>query len=376
MYPPNNNGNPGYSGYNNYTAPGGYPYAPAGSYYPQGYYPFYNPYEYERRRKSRDLFLSSLFIGLAVIFMTITSSLLYIFTSSAAFFAHINTDTVYFEAVQYIFTVSVSMFTGFLFICPLRKKRVSDVVVLHRVRPILFIGCVLMCCLGMIIGNIVSGVFISFFPEIENPALFESAPVTTIEELIVELLYVAAIPALVEEFCFRGVVLGLLRPHGKMFSVVASAVIFSAIHGNFAQIPFVFIFALFLAGVVIKTDSLWPAITAHFLNNATSCVYSYFTAGLDEAQTDAASLALYGVWFALGVIGLIIVLCCKNKHKSNPGKTYCINTEVGCSYVSPEIYKRMTSVSSGGKFVRFYLCPTVVLSLIYYLYTAITLLKW
>lgn len=373
MYPPNNTDNAGYS----YTTPGGYgyPYTPSGGYYPQGYYPFYDPYAAERRRNGRDLFLSSLFIGLAIIFMTITSSLLYLFTSSAAFFAHINTDTVYFEAIQYIFTVSISMFTGFLFICPLRKKRVSDVVVLHKVRPILFIGCVLMCCLGMIIGNIVSGVFISFFPEIENPALFESAPVTTIEELIVELLYVAAIPALIEEFCFRGVILGLLRPHGKMFSVVASSVIFAAIHGNFAQIPFVFVFALFLGGVVIKTNSLWPAITAHFLNNAISCVYSYFSAGLDESQADAVSLALYGAWFALGIIGLIIVLCCRKKPKTNQYETG-YNTKAGCSYVSPEVYSRMTSVSAGGKFVRFYLCPTVVLSLLYYLYTAIALLKW
>ena len=67
MYPPNNNGNPGYSGYNNYTAPANIRMPQQAATILKGYYPFYNPYEYERRQKSRDLFLSSLFIGLAVI---------------------------------------------------------------------------------------------------------------------------------------------------------------------------------------------------------------------------------------------------------------------------------------------------------------------
>lgn len=82
----------------------------------------------------------------------------------------------------------------------------------------------------------------------------------------------SVIPAIMEELAFRGVVLGLLRKFGDGFAVLISAGLFGLMHGNLVQLPFAFIVGLVLGYLVVRTNSLLPAIIVHFANNFYSCL--------------------------------------------------------------------------------------------------------
>lgn len=87
-------------------------------------------------------------------------------------------------------------------------------------------------------------------------------------EFIYILICTSVVPALVEEFAFRGMVLGTLRRFGDVPAIILSSLVFAVFHGNFIQIPFAFIVGVVLGVITVITDSIWPAIFAHFLINA------------------------------------------------------------------------------------------------------------
>jgi len=79
---------------------------------------------------------------------------------------------------------------------------------------------------------------------------------------------VVSVP-LTEEALFRGVVLrGLLRRHGPWASSFASALLFGLVHVYPAQIMPAFLLGLLLAGIHLRTGSLWPCVWMHAVINA------------------------------------------------------------------------------------------------------------
>ncbi len=95
----------------------------------------------------------------------------------------------------------------------------------------------------------------------------------TLPNVLMYYLTVAIMPALTEEFAFRGVILGSLRKYSDGLAVVVSAGLFALMHGNFVQIPFTFCCGLMFGFLVVKTNSLLPSIIVHFLNNGLSVTF-------------------------------------------------------------------------------------------------------
>ena len=115
----------------------------------------------------------------------------------------------------------------------------------------------------------------------------------------------AVVPALVEEFAYRGIVLGLLKPFGEAFAIFGSAAAFGLLHGNFEQIPFAFLVGLVLGFVRVKTGSILICMAIHATNNLIAVLSSYSsalpTAAVNLAYTlyivAALTLAVLGVAF-------------------------------------------------------------------------------
>ena len=92
----------------------------------------------------------------------------------------------------------------------------------------------------------------------------------SVGDLMAVLVAVAVLPALCEEWLFRGTVQPvLMRGTGNLhLSVWVSAALFSAIHMQFfGFVPRMLLGALF-GYLVAYSGSLWPAIVGHFVNNA------------------------------------------------------------------------------------------------------------
>lgn len=122
---------------------------------------------------------------------------------------------------------------------------------------------------------------------------------------IVYLLTLAVLPAFLEEFAFRGIVMGCLRRHGNALAVIGSSLLFGLIHGNFIQIPFAFALGCFFAYADILCDSVWPSVIIHFINNLTAGITTLLTdrVGITAANIFACISSV--VYTALGIIGFI-----------------------------------------------------------------------
>ena len=79
-------------------------------------------------------------------------------------------------------------------------------------------------------------------------------------------LYGAVFAPVAEELLFRGFVLESLRPYGKRFAILTSAILFGAFHGNLLQAPYAFVMGLLLGYLATEYSLKW-AIGLHLFNN-------------------------------------------------------------------------------------------------------------
>ncbi len=77
----------------------------------------------------------------------------------------------------------------------------------------------------------------------------------------------AVMPAVTEEFVFRGVIMREYRMGGSLFSMLMSALLFAFIHFDIKQFPVYFVLGLVLAWLVFLTHSLWTSVIAHMIYN-------------------------------------------------------------------------------------------------------------
>lgn len=101
--------------------------------------------------------------------------------------------------------------------------------------------------------------------------------VETVNGLLFNIFMVAIIPAIGEELMFRGVLMRIFHKWTRNGHVAVwiTAIIFSAIHMQFfGFFPRMFLGVLF-GYLVLWTGSLWPAIIAHFVNNAAAVTFFY-----------------------------------------------------------------------------------------------------
>jgi membrane protease YdiL (CAAX protease family) len=158
-----------------------------------------------------------------------------------------------------------------------------------------------------ILANFITGWIMNILNNfgIPSPEFTETIQPTFIS-LVLHLISTAVLPAIIEEFIFRGYVLGSLRAHGDGVAIVVSAALFGLFHGNLTQIPFAFILGLVMGYLMVATNSILPAVLVHFANNAMSVLLSYwhqFCPGYENAIT----VAVFAVVTAIGVAALLAV---------------------------------------------------------------------
>lgn len=135
---------------------------------------------------------------------------------------------------------------------------------------------------------------------------------TTGWEFTLELVAVAFLPAVMEEFVFRGVILGGLRRYGVGVAVVASSLIFAFAHGDIASVIFAFVAGLAMGYLYARTGNLWLSVAVHFLNNLLS-VLGDFSPVWPGLSPEMSSLCLFIVPMVIGLLALVLVLVFKRR---------------------------------------------------------------
>lgn len=168
--------------------------------------------------------------------------------------------------------------------------------------PCIFIS-LSMTIYGVVFTNLLSAFTENVFHAVPYETEFTADSFTPLTFIFV-LINSALIPALIEEFTFRGAIIGIFRRYGDIGAIFISTVMFSLAHGNFVQIPYTFMFGIGLGVTRVLTNSIWPCIIAHFINNAFVAIINVIPESYNLASLwiQLFMLALYGI---LGVISYI-----------------------------------------------------------------------
>ena len=133
---------------------------------------------------------------------------------------------------------------------------------------------------------------------------------------IIYFVSIAIVPAIIEEFLFRGVILGTLRKyHGDVIAIIVSSVLFGFTHGNFLQTPLTALSGMIMGYLAVKTGSIIPSIILHFVNNSLAVTSEWLMKAIDNEQ-------IYGIVdtiivFAFIVGGLICAISLIKKYKND-----------------------------------------------------------
>ena len=135
--------------------------------------------------------------------------------------------------------------------------------------------------IGLIFVNVPVGIVSSMlFDDVTTPreqllGKGDSLPLSSFIPLFVVVVIVAPV---VEEFIFRGMFFRLLRSRRTFWAAaLISAFVFSITHFIPSLVLFLFVLGVFLAWVVERYESLYPAMALHALNNAFAVIVLYVT---------------------------------------------------------------------------------------------------
>ncbi len=147
--------------------------------------------------------------------------------------------------------------------------------------------------------------------------------VDTLSGLLFNLFMVAVIPAIGEELMFRGVLLRIFNrwTGSHHWGVLLTAIIFSAIHMQFFGFFPRFLLGLLFGYLVVWSGSLWPAIIAHFINNAAAVTFFYlFQHQFSDGTFENLGKGNEGMVYALISLVLVIFVMVWVRRRGRPVK--------------------------------------------------------
>lgn len=142
--------------------------------------------------------------------------------------------------------------------------------------------------------------------------------VDTTKGLLLNLLMIAVIPALGEEFLFRGVIQRIFIEWTKNihWGILISALLFSAMHFQFyGFLPRTMLGMLF-GYLFVYSGSIWYPVIAHFFNNAMA-VLVYFFAGKETVEKTIDQFGTQGVTVYFVLLAIIFLYLLIRFFRSN-----------------------------------------------------------
>ncbi len=149
--------------------------------------------------------------------------------------------------------------------------------------------------------------------------------VETLPALFFNIFMIAVIPALGEEFMFRGIVLRIFGQWSKNIHIAVwvSAILFSAMHLQFyGFLPRLFLGAI-LGYLFVWGGSIWLPVLAHFVNNAMAVTAHYLAhndyVSVDYEQMGEETISLAYIILSIIIVAVILfIFYMRNRQKAAP----------------------------------------------------------
>lgn len=128
--------------------------------------------------------------------------------------------------------------------------------------------------------------------------------------LLFDLFSLALIPALLEELLFRYIPLKTFAPYSKKNALIISSVFFAMVHTSFFSIPYALAAGILFMLFDLMTESIWPSVILHLLNNIISIAWIY---GSGNAAFVCTFIWVFALVAALSLIPALFMI--KKYHK-------------------------------------------------------------
>ncbi len=179
---------------------------------------------------------------------------------------------------------------------------------------------------GMLCAEqVILSLLVNVFPGMQQTS--ESMQATILDAGIVPaFLVISIMPALGEEFAFRGFLFGSVKSKYKPWiAILVSAVAFGAYHLNLLQFFGGVIMGIAFAWVCYATGSIWVGSLMHFINNGFSVLANYnpeLIKNIPVLSKDAYTVSDYLILSVVAVVftGLGVFFV-KLRKRSNDGRT-------------------------------------------------------
>lgn len=130
--------------------------------------------------------------------------------------------------------------------------------------------------------------------------------------LVLNLLFMAVAPCVVEELIFRGIFYRSYKRRGPWVGILFSGLLFGLMHMNFNQFCYAFVMGMVFAVLMESTGSIFAPMLVHFTFNANSVLLTWLNRGMEgAADTNLQNLLEAGrsqPEFLLGlVIGFVMI---------------------------------------------------------------------
>lgn len=265
-------------------------------------------YEQELRTRSNKIGLTLIITHIA---MPLLSTLLILYLNVAGFYSIANSSNGFYgyDPIAYYLVsgVVVILSLAIPFLILLKCLSVDCNVVLpfqktgkKNLLALVFFG--LSVCM---ISNMMATGYSLIFEKMGTPMsggeiYYSSDPIV----IFLMILCTALLPALLEEFVFRGVILGSLRKYGDFFAIIISALCFALMHSTILQIPFALPIGLVLGFITVRTNSILPALIIHFSNNFIATINTILVNTVSAQSADIIYILITMICIVGGVYGI------------------------------------------------------------------------
>lgn len=162
----------------------------------------------------------------------------------------------------------------------------------------------------------------------------ELPSITTGREYLMAVLAIGLVPAVIEEFLFRGLILRGYEKYGARKAIVITGILFGALHLQLMSIPSIILLGIVISYVVYRTDSIFAGVLYHFLHNTTTVTILFMqNAALEGAEAmesmpqdfsqlpdDMLTMAFI-IWGIIGFVAIILFgVCTVVFHRYTEGK--------------------------------------------------------
>ncbi|MGN1195673.1 MAG: lysostaphin resistance A-like protein [Acutalibacteraceae bacterium] len=310
---------------------------------PTGFQPDFDPYQAQRKRQKKEIFNIGCFVGAALLSFLMLQNAVVIFLYVFGIYDKYLSDPIMQTGIEIISSIFCILLPFYIF-GKIMSSNYSKADILPLDKPkdrrlgLLAVPFGLGVCM---IANIVTSyivLFMSFFGvELTSPEMLRPDGAVG---FILSVIKVAVTAAVAEEISLRGCVMQNLRRYGDSFAIVMSAVTFGIMHMNMVQAPFAIIVGLILGYITVKTESIWPAIIVHSLNNLFSTVVSYLADwGVRQELINAVySFIIYALIAVGAICGLLFIKRVKQiSYTPKPGSVLTTGEKTKAFLISPTL---------------------------------------